>query len=121
MHLARDGPFDTEIGQHRQAGKNEYEAEPAEQVKRIFQVFPQENDGQQIKWAIKEPARAEFGDAELSRMVRHRHFRDFIAVPMGQRRQVAMAFAIDLQALERGGAVGFEPAVEVVQLDAGHY
>jgi len=78
-----------------------------------------EGDGHQVEEAVHEARGAELAAAVRARAVGHRRLAHLEALPVGQRRQVAMQLAVDLEVLDDLAPVELEAAVHVVQARAG--
>ena len=76
-----------------------------------------ENHGEKIKRAGEESSNAELRPTGGSRMMRDLDLANSEAVPMQQRRDIAVQLTVDLQVLQAIGTIRLKAAVEVMNFE----
>lgn len=105
--------------------ESEHEHQAAEQTEEVHRLDAEaglEPEREQVEVSVYEAVEAEFRHAVLSRLVVDRFLADFLeSGDFGEVGHVAVHVAVHLDMLDHFGAVGFQAAVEVVQvLDSAH-
>ena len=108
-----------QVQEHSEADRPEREPEPAEKVQRPVAVAADERDGQQVEEAADVALDPVTRTAVLARTVVDRQLGDAVAPVVREHRDEAVQLAVQPQPLHDLGPVGLQPAVEVVQAQAG--
>ena len=108
-----------QVDEDRRPEHAEDQPEPTEQMQRAVAVAADERDRQQIEEAAQVTLHPVTRAAVFARAVVDRQLGDAEAAVVGQHRDEAVQLAVEAQAVDDFGSVRLQPAVHVVQLDAG--
>jgi len=106
------GPCQEEGQQERQEGGQ------AEGVGGAFRVAGEEEDGEEIEEAFEKAGETVVGTAMAARMVRDDQLGDAETHGVGQKGSEAVELSLETEVLGYLGAVGFESAVDAMQLES---
>ena len=122
-HAVRQSiPFHAAYNEHCDKSDQEHQtSHQTEEMHRLFAELIEKPESHQIQIAVHEPVQTEFGSSELSLAVLH-HFLAYLGESgvLSQIRDITVHLAEDLDVLHYLQTVGFQSAVHVVQLNAGH-
>jgi hypothetical protein len=111
-----------DLGCENKSDEEGQRAEGAEEVHWFLSKPADERDGQKVEKPVYKSFDSKFRSPVLSFLVHNRLFRNAgESGPLRDQWNVAMHFSVNVDISHHSAVVGFESAIEVMQLDAGEF